>query len=59
MSTRPRVSIPPSGSALAHVPALNDAFWRLYGSFWSRGALEHRIKEIARIRNARSTNCGL
>jgi hypothetical protein len=59
VSTTPRISVPPSGSALTHVPALSDAFWKLYGALWSRGALDHRVKEIARIRNARTTNCGL
>jgi hypothetical protein len=59
MSTKPRITVSESGSALSHVPALNDAFWKLYGEFWSHGALDHRAKEIARIRNARVTNCGL
>ncbi len=61
MSSQPRV--PPVGagkaSRLAHVPELEAAFWKLYGEFWSNGALDHRTKEVARIRNARVTNCGL
>jgi hypothetical protein len=44
---------------LAHVPPLDAAFWTLYGELWSHGALDHRTKEVARIRNARVTNCGL
>ena len=62
MSTKPRVPAPTGGqsaSVLAHVPALDAAFWKLYGEFWSHGALAHRTKEVARIRNARVTNCGL
>ena len=59
MSNRPRITPVVSGSALAHQPALNDAFWKLHGALWNRGVLDHRAKEIARIRNARVTNCGL
>ena len=50
-TTRPK----PAGAS----PALSAALWRLYGQFWSRGALDHRAKEVARIRNARVTNCSL
>lgn len=62
MSTTPRV--PPglgvqSVSLLAHVPQMEAAFWKLYGEFWSHGVLDQRSKEVARIRNARVTNCGL
>jgi hypothetical protein len=59
MSTRPRIKIGEQGSALALQPTLNEAFWRLYGVYWSRGVLDQRTKEIARIRNARMVNCGL
>ena len=59
MSHTPRITPDPSGSALAQQPALNDAFWQLYRLLWNRGVLDHRAKEIARIRNARATNCGL
>ena len=59
MSSTPRIEKPKSGFALDHIPALNQAFWKLYGIFWSGGVLDHRAKEIARIRNARMTNCGL
>jgi hypothetical protein len=62
MSSQPRVPPVASGqtpSRLAHVPALETAFWTLYGELWSHGALDHRTKEVARIRNARVTNCSL
>jgi hypothetical protein len=62
MSTIPRVPPVPGGtsaSRLAYVPQMEAAFWRLYGEFWSHGALDQRSKEVARIRNARVTNCGL
>ena len=61
MSSTPRVPpvTPCTTSRLAHAPALEAAFWKLYGEFWSHGALDHRTKEVARIRNARVTNCGL
>ena len=48
---------PVSASALGHQPALLAAFNRLYGTLWSRGVLDHPAKEIARLRNARITNC--
>ena len=61
MSSQPRIPRVVTGqsSRLAHVPELEAAFWKLYGEFWSHGALDHRTKEVARIRNARVTNCGL
>jgi len=55
----PPVTTAQSRSLLAHTPDLDAAFWKLYGEFWSHGALDHRTKEVARIRNARVTNCGL
>ncbi len=63
MSTTPRVSSaivgerPHFGSVLAHQPALQERFSELYATFWSRGLLDHRTKEVARIRNARVTGC--
>lgn len=64
MSTVPRVSSGIAGqpahlgSALAHQPELAANFYNLYGTFWSHGVLDHRTKEIARMRNARITDCG-
>ncbi len=64
MSTKPRVNsaIPGEeasfGTALAHQPGLAGAFGMLYGTFWSKGALDHRTKEVTRMRNARVTDCG-
>ena len=34
------------------------SFRALYGEFWSRGVLDEPAKEIARLRNARITDCG-
>ncbi len=48
---------PVNGSALGHQPALLAAFNRLYATLWSHGVLDHPAKEIARLRNARITNC--
>lgn len=48
---------PVSGSALALQPETLAAFNHLYGTLWSRGVLDHPTKEIARLRNARTTNC--
>ena len=49
---------PIRGSALGHQPELTDAFLRTYGILWSRGELDHPTKEMARLRNARVTDCG-
>ena len=61
----PRVKPPPragsdpiSGSALGHQPEALLAFLKLYGTLWSHGVLDHSTKEIARIRNARTVDCG-
>jgi len=64
MSTTPRLApVDPAarsvfGSILAHQPGLAGAFFDLYGEFWNRGVLEHLVKETARVRNARITDCG-
>ncbi len=64
MSTVPRVSsaLPGEpvhfGSVLAHQPVLAERFGKLYGALWDSDVLPARIKEIARMRNARITECG-
>lgn len=64
MSTIPRASsaiageAPHFGSVLAHQPVLAERFAALYGAFWDSDVLPARIKEIARMRNARVTQCG-
>jgi alkylhydroperoxidase family enzyme len=64
MSTIPRVSsaVPDEpahfGSVLAHQPAIAESFFALYGQFWGSDVLAARIKEVARMRNARVTECG-
>lgn len=64
MSTIPRVSSaipgepPHFGSVLAHQPEIAQSFFALYGRFWSSDVLAARIKEVARMRNARVTECG-
>jgi alkylhydroperoxidase family enzyme len=63
MSTTPRVSsaIPGEpahfGSVLAHQPEIAESFFALYGRFWGSDVLAARIKEVARMRNARVTQC--
>jgi len=47
-----------SSSALAHQPEALAAFMKLYGTLWSRGLLDHSTKEMARIRSARTVDCG-
>lgn len=46
-----------SGSVLAEQPEALTAFLRIYGTMWSRGELDHPTKEVARLRNARVTDC--
>lgn len=64
MSTIPRVSsaLPGEpahfGSVLAHQPDIAQSFFALYGRFWGSDVLAARVKEVARMRNARVTECG-
>lgn len=64
MSTIPRVSSAIEGepahfgSVLAHQPKIAEAFTKLYGTFWDSDILSARLKEVARMRNARVTECG-
>lgn len=44
---------------LDHRPALQAAFDDFYGVLWSHGALDQPTKEVARVRNARVTGCGI
>lgn len=63
MSTVPRVPSAIPGepatlrTALAHCPDLAQAFHRLYGTMWSEGIVTQALKETARMRNARVTDC--
>ena len=52
---------PPAGkqSFLEHRPELFAAFNRFYGTLWSHGVLDQPTKEVARLRNARVTGCGI
>lgn len=47
-----------SESVLGEQPVALVAFLRLYGTLWSHGTVPQPLKEIARIRNARITDCG-
>jgi alkylhydroperoxidase family enzyme len=64
MSTTPRVPSAVAGApatlgtVLAHRPDLAAAFGRLYGTLWSDGVVPQALKETARMRNARVTDCG-
>ncbi len=65
MAQTPRIAPPStaggdavSASVLAHQPEALAAFTQLYGTLWSRGELDHPTKELARLRNARVTDCG-
>ena len=49
---------PMARSVLAHLPGSLRAFQRLYGVLWQDAALDPVSKEIARMRNARITDCG-
>jgi len=52
---------PPPGKLtfLDHRPELFAAFNRFYGTLWSEGVLDQPTKEVARLRNARVTGCGI
>jgi len=52
---------PPAGKMtfLDHRPELFAAFNRFYGTLWSEGVLDQPTKEVARLRNARVTGCGI
>jgi len=64
MSTTPRVPSAVAGqpatftTVFAHRPDLAAAFGRLYGTLWSEGVVSQALKETARMRNARVTDCG-
>jgi len=45
-------------SPLALQPEALTAFLKLYGLLWSHGEVDHTAKEVARLRNARITDCG-
>jgi AhpD family alkylhydroperoxidase len=66
MSSTPRLAAPivddasadaVRRSVLAHQPELLHAFLRVYGTLWSHGVVDQATKEVARLRNARTTNC--
>jgi AhpD family alkylhydroperoxidase len=46
-----------SGDVLSLQPEATAAFWRLYGILWSHGTVDQATKEVARLRNARTTGC--
>ena len=55
-----RLPPPPGGlSFLDHRPELLAAFNHFYGTLWSHGVLDQPTKEVARLRNARVTGCGI
>ncbi len=64
MSTTPRVPSAVAGeeasfrTVFAHQPGLLASFWQLYATLWSEGVVDHPTKEVARLRNARITDCG-
>ena len=55
---KPLGSDPIQASPLAHQPGALAAFMKLYGTLWSRGLLDHSTREMARIRSARTVDCG-
>lgn len=50
---------PIAASVLGHQPEALLAFMKLYGRLWSHGILDQSTKEMARIRNARTVDCGI
>ncbi len=47
-----------SSGLFAAAPGAGEAFTNLYGTFWGEGRLDHQLKEVVRLRNARLTDCG-
>lgn len=64
MSTTPRLTPPTTaktadfGAYMSYIPETTMAFFDLYGEFWQRGVVSPDLKEITRLRNARTTDCG-
>jgi AhpD family alkylhydroperoxidase len=55
-----RLEPPPGGTTpFDHRPDAWAAFLRYYGTLWSEGVLDQPTKEVARLRNARVTGCGI
>ncbi len=55
-----RIQPPDGGASLFdHQPELFASFNALYGTLWSRGAVDQPTKEVARLRNARTVDCGI
>jgi len=55
-----RLPPPPGGStAFDNCPDLWASFQRYYGTLWSEGVVDQPTKEVARLRNARKTGCGI
>jgi alkylhydroperoxidase family enzyme len=65
MASEPRLPLPSGGgdlasrSALGHQPETLAAFNRLYATLWSEGVVDPAVLELARLRNARITDCGI
>ncbi|MCX6542469.1 MAG: hypothetical protein WCJ32_03575 [Actinomycetota bacterium] len=64
MSTSPRMpsafgeEITSYGGMLYHQPELVGIYAKLYSQFWSHGVLDQPTKEVVRLRNARTIDCG-
>ncbi len=64
MSTKPRLpsavdGAPPEfATVTAHAPAMMQRFGELYAAFWQSGEVAPEMKELTRLRNARTTDCG-
>jgi AhpD family alkylhydroperoxidase len=58
VSTTPRIAACSLREAFAFQPEVFEAFWSLYGAMWMDGQVDHRTKEVVRLRNARITDCG-
>ncbi len=64
MSTSPRLpsaldeEVASFGGMLMQQPDLVGQYGALYSQFWSHGVLDQPTKEVVRLRNARSIDCG-
>jgi hypothetical protein len=55
-----RISSPDGGSSFFdRQPEVYAAFNDFYGHLWTDGVVDQATKEVARLRNAKRTDCGI
>ena len=55
-----RFAPPPGGTSFFdYAPGVFRAFNVVYGMLWTEGTVDEPTKEVARLRNARTVDCGI